>query len=94
MMTNERNRRRASRYVQSAAAAAAIGFAASPAAALTCTQLASNFHRPNTTITTAEIVPAGTFVTPTTSTPNNYGLAAILSGRRVYDADQRLAHQF
>ena len=64
-MTNERNRRRASRYVQSAAAAAAIGFAASPAAALTCTQLASNFHRPNTTITTAEIVPAGTFVTPT-----------------------------
>ena len=66
MMTNERNRRRASRYVQSAAAAAAIGFAASPAAALTCTQLASSFQRPNTTITTAQIVPAGTFVTPTT----------------------------
>ena len=65
-MTNERNRRRASRYVQSAAAAAAIGFAASPAAALTCTQLASSFQRPNTTITTAQIVPAGTFVTPTT----------------------------
>ena len=66
MMTNERNRRRASRYLQSAAAAAAIGFAASPAAAAsTCSQLASSFHRPNTTITTAQTVPAGTFVTPT-----------------------------
>ena len=93
-MANERNRRRASRYVQSAAAAAAIVFAASPAAALTCTQLASNFHRPNTTITTAEIVPAGTFVTPTVPPQTHYGVAAILSGGRLYDADQRLAHQF
>jgi len=74
MITNERNRRRASRYVQSAAAAAAIGFAASPAAALTCTQLATSFHRPNTTITTAEIVPAGTFVTPTTPPQTITGL--------------------
>jgi pimeloyl-ACP methyl ester carboxylesterase len=67
MKTNERDRRRASRYLQSAAAAAAtaIGFAASPAAALTCSQVASSFHRPNTTITTAQTVPAGTFVTPT-----------------------------
>ena len=64
MITSKRNRRRAARYAQFAVAAAAIGFA-SPAAALTCSQLASNFHRPNTTITTAEIVPAGTFVTPT-----------------------------
>ena len=90
MIINERNRRRASRYVQSAAAAAAIGFAASPAAALTCTQLASNFHRPNTTITTAQTVPAGTFVTPTVPPQS----AAILPSGRVHDAYQRLAHQF
>jgi pimeloyl-ACP methyl ester carboxylesterase len=68
MKSNERDRRRASsylRYLQSAAAAAAIGFAASPAAALTCSQVATSFHRPNTTIMTAQTVPAGTFVTPT-----------------------------
>jgi hypothetical protein len=64
-MTYERDRRRASRYVQSAAVAAAIGFAVSPAAALTCSQLATDFHRPNTTITTAQTVTGGTFVTPT-----------------------------
>jgi feruloyl esterase len=61
-------------YVQSAVAAAAIGLSASPAAALTCTQLASNFHRPNTTITTAQIVPAGTFVTPTVPPQSFSGL--------------------
>jgi len=43
MMTNERDRRRASMYVQSAVAAAAIGLSASPAAALTCSQLAATF---------------------------------------------------
>jgi pimeloyl-ACP methyl ester carboxylesterase len=67
MKTDGRERRPATRYLQSAAAAAAIGFAASPAAASSsCAQLATNFHRPNTTITTALDVPAGTFVTPTT----------------------------
>jgi pimeloyl-ACP methyl ester carboxylesterase len=65
MKTNERDRRRASRYLQGAAAAAAIGFAATPASADICSNLASSFHRPNTTITTAQTVPAGTFVTPT-----------------------------
>jgi Tannase and feruloyl esterase len=74
MMTYERDRRRASRYVQSAAAAAAIGFAASPAAALTCSQLTSSFHRPNTTITTAQTVGAGTFVTPTVPPQSITGL--------------------
>jgi len=74
MMTNERDRRRASMYVQSAVAAAAIGLSASPAAALTCSQLASNFHRPNTTITTAQTVPAGTFVTPTVPPQSITGL--------------------
>src|SRR5881227_70262 len=58
--------RRASRYLQSAAAAAvaSIGLGVLPAAALSCSQIATNFHRPNTTITTAQTVPAGTFVTP------------------------------
>lgn len=68
MNTNRRERRRAARYLQSAAAAAAatIGFAASPAAASsTCSQLGTSFHRPNTTITTAQTVPAGTFTTST-----------------------------
>ena len=64
MKANQRDRRRASRYLLAAAAAAAIGFAASPAAALTCSQLATNFHRPNTTIMTAQTVPAGTFTAP------------------------------
>src|SRR4051812_4783215 len=65
VMSNGSNRRRASRYLQAAAAPVAIGlFAASPAAASTCSQLASSFHRPNTTITTAQTVPAGTFVAP------------------------------
>jgi pimeloyl-ACP methyl ester carboxylesterase len=56
--------RRASRYLHAAAAAAAIGFAATPASADTCSNLASSFHRPNTTITTAQTVPAGTFTAP------------------------------
>jgi feruloyl esterase len=56
------------------AAVAAIGFAASPAAASTCSQLASSFHRPNTTITTAQTVPAGTFVTPTVPPQSITGL--------------------
>jgi len=74
MTISERHRRRASRYLQLAAAAAVIGFAASPAAATTCSQLASNFHRPNTTITTAQSVPAGTFVTPTVPPQSITGL--------------------
>jgi feruloyl esterase len=49
----------------SAAPAAVALFSASPAAASTCSQLGSSFHRPNTTITIAQTVPAGTFVTPT-----------------------------
>jgi hypothetical protein len=61
-----KTRRQASRYLQAAAAPVAFGLlAASPAAAAsTCSQLASSFHRPNTTITIAQTVPAGTFVAP------------------------------
>ena len=64
MNTSERNRRRVSKYL-AATAPVAIGlFAASPAAASsTCSQLA-NLHRPNTTITTAQTIPAGTFNSP------------------------------
>src|SRR6516165_11179352 len=74
MKISERNRRRASRYL-AAAAPVAIGlFAASPAvASSTCSQL-TNLHRPNTTITTAQTVPAGTFVTPTTPPQSYTGL--------------------
>jgi hypothetical protein len=62
---NRRDMRRASRYL-AAAAPVAIGlFASSPASASTCSQLATSFHRPNTTITIAQDVPVGTFVTPT-----------------------------
>jgi len=61
-----KTRRQASRYLQAATAPVAIGlFVASPAAATTCSQLATSFNRPNTTITIAQTVPAGTFVTPT-----------------------------
>src|ERR1700732_815923 len=61
-----KTRRRASRYLHAAAAPVVIGlFATSPAAAsTTCSQLASKFHRPNTTITTAQTVLAGTFTAP------------------------------
>src|SRR5579864_3748910 len=71
MKTNER---RASRCLQGAAAAAAIGFAATPASADGCSNLASSFHRPNTTITTAQTIPAGTFVTPTVPPQSITGL--------------------
>ncbi len=74
MKIDEQARRRASRYLLGAAAAAAIGFAATPASADTCSNLASNFHRPNTTITTAQTVPAGTFVTPTVPPQSITGL--------------------
>jgi pimeloyl-ACP methyl ester carboxylesterase len=74
MMIDEQDRRRASRYLLGAAAAAAIGFAATPASADTCSNLASSFHRPNTTITTAQTVPAGTFVTPTVPPQSITGL--------------------
>ena len=76
MKTSERRRRLAQTHLKSAGVAviATIGFAASPAAASTCSQLASNFHRPNTTITTAQTVPAGTFVTPTVPPQSITGL--------------------
>ena len=74
MKTNERKRRRAPRYLQGAAAAAAIGFAVTPASADTCSNLASSFHRTNTTITAAQTVPAGTFVTPTVPPQSITGL--------------------
>lgn len=45
--------------------AVAVAFVTSPANADVCSNLASTFQRPNTTITTAQTVPAGTFVTPT-----------------------------
>lgn len=74
MKTGERERRRAARCLQGAATAAAIGFAATPASADTCSNLASSFHRSNTTITTAQTVPAGTFVTPTVPPQSITGL--------------------
>ena len=60
-----KTKRLASKYLLGAVAPVAIGlFSASPAAAASsCSQLAS-LHRPNTTITTAQTVPAGTFVAP------------------------------
>src|SRR5215831_2112797 len=48
-----------------AAFAATVSFAITPARADSCSNLASTFHRANTTITLAQTVPAGTFVTPT-----------------------------
>jgi len=74
MTIYERNKRRASRCLQAAVAAAAIGFAATPASADTCSNLASSFHRSNTTITTAQTVPTGTFVTPTVPPQSITGL--------------------
>ncbi len=75
MMRNRQDRRRVRGYLLAAAAPVAIGvLSASPAAASTCSQLASHFHRPNTTITTAQTVPAGTFVTPTTPAQSLPGL--------------------
>jgi pimeloyl-ACP methyl ester carboxylesterase len=61
-MSNRQGRGRASRYLLAAAAPIAIGlFSASPAAASSCSQLATTFHRANTTLTAAEVIPAGTF---------------------------------
>jgi len=59
--------------------AAAVAFAATvsfvgPASADSCSNLASSFHRANTTITLAQTVPAGTFVTPTTPPQSLTGL--------------------
>jgi hypothetical protein len=61
-MSKRRQRRRASRYLLATAAPVAIGlFSASPAAASSCSQLATSFHRANTTITAAQDIPAGTY---------------------------------
>ena len=60
-------------------AASAIS-AATPASADTCSNLASGFHRPNTTITTAVTVPAGSFVTPTVPRSPNLDRVNLLSG--------------
>jgi feruloyl esterase len=52
-------------------AAVAFSFAgATPAAAATCASLAS-YHRPHTTITAVQDVPAGSFVTPSNQTITN-----------------------
>lgn len=48
-----------------AAFAATLSFAGTTASADSCSNLASTFHRRNTTIPVAQTVPAGTFVTPT-----------------------------
>jgi hypothetical protein len=62
MTSNRQDRGRASRYLLATAAPVAIGlFSASPAAATSCSQLATSFHRANTTITAAQDIPAGTF---------------------------------
>lgn len=61
MISNRQDSRRASRYLLATAAPVAVGlFSASPAAASTCAQLAS-LQRPNTTITAAQTIPAGTY---------------------------------
>jgi hypothetical protein len=54
--------------------ACAVVAAATPAGADTCSMLGSSFHRPNTTITTAQTVPTGTFVTPTNPPQSITGL--------------------
>jgi hypothetical protein len=56
------------------ALATAAFVAATPANADSCSNLARTFHRPNTTITTAQMVPAGTFVTPTVPPQSITGL--------------------
>jgi hypothetical protein len=53
-----------SRIMQVTLVTSGLMLASSAAFAASCGSL-TNFHRPNTTITTAQIVPAGTFVTPT-----------------------------
>jgi Tannase and feruloyl esterase len=95
MKTNERDRRRASKYL-AAAAPVAIGlFAASPAAASsTCSQLA-NLQRPNTTISTAQDVPAGTFVTQTNPPQSITGLPAFcrVAGFTTPTSDSHIAFE-
>ena len=56
-----------------AAFAATVSFAV-PASADSCSNLMSSFNRANTTITLAQTVPAGTFVTPTTPPQSLTGL--------------------
>jgi hypothetical protein len=76
-MIEGRNRHQVSRYLMATAAPLAIGIcSASPAAASTCTQLANSLHRAHTTITTAQDVPAGTFVAPTSPPSSFTGLPA------------------
>jgi hypothetical protein len=52
------------------ALAATAATTATPANADSCSKLANTFHRPKTTITSAQTVAAGTFVTPTTPPTN------------------------
>jgi feruloyl esterase len=52
------------------ALAATAATTATPANADSCSKLANTFHRPKTTITSAQTVAAGTFVTPTTPPAN------------------------
>jgi hypothetical protein len=77
-MTAFDDRLRTLRNVLNTAAAASLAAAAvataTPARADDCSSLASSFHRPNTTITTAQTVPAGTFVTPTVPPQSITGL--------------------
>ena len=72
------NKRGISRNVLKTAAAATLAATAvamaTPASADNCSSLASSFHRQNTTITTAQTVSAGTFVTPTVPPQSITGL--------------------
>src|SRR6516162_8586677 len=70
-------RSRVSRDIVTAATAALAAAAVvnvRPAAADSCSMLTTSFHRPNTTITTAQTIPAGTFVTPTNPPQSITGL--------------------
>jgi hypothetical protein len=64
-MTTLEGKLRITSQLVATAAATLAAIVATPAAADSCSNLATSYHRSNTTITTAETVPAGTFVTPT-----------------------------
>jgi hypothetical protein len=64
--------------------------AATPAKADSCSNLAKTFHRPNTTITLAQTVPAGTFVSPAADTLSNMPQFCRVAGFAMPTSDSRI----
>jgi feruloyl esterase len=77
----------------SLAATVMAAMAATPAAADSCSALATQFHRPGTTIAAAQTIPAGSFVTPAGQTVANLPAFCRVAGFAAPTSDSHISFE-